>query len=226
MILTLNKDFIDSNLTELFKENCILKGFFGSKEEKQDDFIQRYIDLLNDTDVIVGGSNIPKNSSDNFSRILIEIANAQGKSFILDAKEEQLKQGIKAKPYCTKLNIEEIEKLTGRKIQKQQDIIDELIKLRDMGINFTVTLVGSQEIIAGYEDKFFIVDSSEIEGCEEITISEAFLTGIAFGFKKSYAIEDALKFATVCEIVSKMGSSFEEDKAENLLWKIRVIEIQ
>ncbi len=75
-------------------------------EEEQQKFLHKYIDLIKNASVVVASGSVPRNVPKNFYRKLIELANSQGKKFLLDTSGDLLKEGIEGKPYFIKPNRE------------------------------------------------------------------------------------------------------------------------
>lgn len=191
-------------------------------------FLGKYIDLIKDSNVIVASGSIPRNVPTNFYRNLIEMANAQGKIFLLDTSGEALKEGIKGRPYFIKPNKDEIEAFTGRKISSTQEAIEEIKRFQDQGIELVVISLGAEGSIAGYKGKFYKVSAPNVKTVNPIGSGDSYVAGIAVGIERGYSIEDTLKLASACGTANAMEKEtgfVKKSVVEELMKKVQVTEI-
>ena len=197
-------------------------------EKEQMKFLDKYIDLLKDTTVVAASGSVPKNVPSNFYRKLIEMANAQEKKFLLDTSGNLLKEGIEAKPYFIKPNRDEIEALTGRRINSVEDSIKEIKEFHNKGIRFVVISLGEEGSIAGYEGKFYKVTFEKVNAVNPVGSGDSYVAGIAVGIERGYSIEDTLKLASACGTANAMEKEtgfVNKSVVEELMKKVKVTEI-
>ena len=191
-------------------------------------FLDKYIDLIKDSNVIVASGSIPRNVSTNYYRNLIELANAQGKIFLLDTSGDALKEGIKGRPYFIKPNKDEIEALTGRKISSTQETIEEIKRFQDQGIELVVISLGAEGSIAGYKGKFYKVSAPNVKAVNPVGSGDSYVAGIAVGIERGYSIEDTLKLASACGTANAMEKEtgfVKKSVVEEIMTKVQVTEI-
>lgn len=191
-------------------------------------FLDKYIDLIKDSNVIVASGSIPRNVPTNFYRNLIEMANAQGKIFLLDTSGAAFKEGIKGRPYFIKPNKDEIEAFTGRKISSTQEAIEEIKRFQDQGIELVVISLGSEGSIAGYKGKFYKVSVPNVKAVNPVGSGDSYVAGIAVGIERGYSIEDILKLASACGTANAMEKEtgfVKKSVVEELTKKVQVTEI-
>ena len=197
-------------------------------EKEQMKFLDKYIDLLKDTTVVVASGSVPKNVPSNFYRKLIEMANAQKKKFLLDTSGNLLKDGIEGKPYFIKPNRDEIEALTGRRINSVEDAIKEIKEFHNKGIRFVVISLGEEGSIAGYGGKFYKVTFEKVNAVNPVGSGDSYVAGIAVGIERGYSIEDTLKLASACGTANAMEKEtgfVNKSVVEELMKKVKVTEI-
>ncbi|OOM16426.1 1-phosphofructokinase family hexose kinase [Clostridium saccharobutylicum] len=182
---------------DLVQTEILEPGPEVSEKEKQI-FIDKYKEFIKDSDVIVASGSVPRNVSQDFYRNLIELANAQGKKFLLDTSGELLKEGIKGKPYFIKPNRDEIEALTGRKINSIGDAINEIKEFQKRGIKFVAISLGEQGSIAGCEGKFYKVTVPKVNAVNPVGSGDSYVAGIAVSIKRGYDMIHTLKYASAC----------------------------
>jgi len=95
------------------------------------DKLEKY--LIKD-DIVVFTGSLPPGVPDDIYRTWIEKCNKNSIITILDTSGEALREGIKAKPYMIKPNLDEFSYLSGRQLVKRYEILAEVNKLINAGI--------------------------------------------------------------------------------------------
>lgn len=197
-------------------------------ESEQSDFLHKYIELIENADIVVASGSVPRNVPSNFYRKLTEMANSQGKIFLLDTSGELLREGIKGKPYFIKPNRDEIEALTGRKITTIEDAIEEIKRFQSQGVEFVVISLGVDGSVAGVNGKFYKVNIPKVKAVNPVGSGDSYVAGVAISIQRGYTIEETLKFASACGTANAMEeeSGFVTESVVNeLINKITVEEI-
>lgn len=215
-------------ITDDFVQTEILEPGPIVSQEEQDNFFDKYIQLIDKSDIVVACGSVPRNVPSNFYRKLIELANAKEKMFLLDTSGELLKEGIEGKPFFIKPNKDEIEALTGRKITCIEDALKEIKFFQDKGIKFVVISLGADGSVAGYKNKFYKVTIPKVEAVNPVGSGDSYVGGICVGLQRGYEIMDVLKFASACGTANAMEKEtgfVKESVVEDLFGKITVVEI-
>jgi tagatose 6-phosphate kinase len=197
-------------------------------EYEQQEFLQKYIELINNCDVIVASGSLPKNVPSTFYRNLIELANAQNKKFLLDTSGEALKEGIEGKPYFIKPNKDEIEALTGRKISSVEDAVREIKEFHKKGIKFVIISLGKDGSIAGINNELYRVTFPQVEAVNPVGSGDSYVAGIAIGIQRKYDVKDILKLASACgtaNALEKETGVVSESVVKELFDKVEVKKI-
>lgn len=185
-------------ITDDLTQTEILEPGPEVKISEQDEFIKKYTELIKDSDIIVASGSLPRNIPKDFYGKLIKMANDLGKKFLLDTSGDLLKEGIKAKPFFIKPNKDEIEALTGRKIESVEDAIAEIKEFHKQGIELVVISLGSDGSVAGYNNKFYKVNVPKVNAVNPVGSGDSYVGGIAVALQRGYNIEDMLKYASAC----------------------------
>lgn len=185
-------------ITDDLTQTEILEPGPEVKISEQDEFIKKYTELIKDSDIIVASGSLPRNIPKDFYGKLIKMANDLGKKFLLDTSGDLLKEGIKAKPFFIKPNKDEIEALTGRKIESVEDAIAEIKEFHKQGIELVVISLGSNGSVAGYNNKFYKVNVPKVNAVNPVGSGDSYVGGIAVALQRGYNIEDMLKYASAC----------------------------
>lgn len=234
----INKDFVKISgetrsclaiISDDFEQTEILEPGPEVTEEEKQRFLDKYMDLVYDANIIVASGSVPKNIPSNFYRELIDVANSKGKKFLLDTSGELLREGIKGKPYFIKPNKDEIEALTGRKINTIDDVISEIKRFQEDGIKFVAISLGADGSVVGYNGKLYKVSIPKVKAVNPVGSGDSYVAGVAVGIQRGYEIEHILKFASACGTANAMEkeSGFVTESVVNeLIDKIIVEEIK
>lgn len=215
-------------ITEDLVQTEILEPGPEVSEIEQQKFLDKYMELMDGAAIISASGSVPKNIPKNFYRKLIEIANAKNKKFLLDTSGELLKEGIEGKPYFIKPNKDEIEALTGRKINNTEDAIREIKEFHNKGIAFVSISLGAKGSIAGIDGKIYRVIVPKIEAMNPVGSGDAYVAGIAAALHRGYKVVDTLKLASACgtaNALEKETGFVRESVVKKLFDKIMVEEI-
>ncbi len=213
-------------ITDDLSQTEILEPGPSVSLEDQEKFIELYKEKIKKADVIAASGSAPKNVPKDFYKRLIEIANAEHKKFLLDTSGDLLKEGIKGKPYFIKPNNDEIQALTGRKVETLDDAINEIKEFQKSGIELVAISMGSKGSVAGYKGKFYKVTFPKVEAVNPVGSGDSYVAGTAVGLERGYKIEDILKMASACGTANAMEeeTGFVREEIVNKLIKDVVVE--
>lgn len=173
-------------------------------EKEQVKFKEKFNELSESANIIVISGSVPQNIKVTFYRDLIEIANKKNKRVLLDTSGKLLDEGIKGKPYFIKPNRDEIEVLTGRKIQSTNDAINEIKNFQNEGIEFVVISLGEEGSVVGFNKKIYKVSVPKVNAINPVGSGDSYVAGIAIGLTRNYDIKDVLKLASACGTANAM----------------------
>lgn len=197
-------------------------------EEEKDRLIEKYKELLKSCDMVVTSGSMPRNVPKDFYKTLIEIAHSYDKKFLLDTSGDSLRLGMEAKPFFIKPNKDEIEALTGRKVQSDEDVIREIKELQGKGIELVAVSLGSKGAMAGYKGKIYKVTPPKVKAVNPVGSGDSFVAGIAVAMERGYSIEEVLRYASACgtaNAMEKETGSVQKEVVESLLKDVEVTTI-
>jgi 1-phosphofructokinase/tagatose 6-phosphate kinase len=84
-------------------------------------------------DLVVFAGSLPRGIGDDFYAELIRDLNRRGVSSVLDAEGEPLRLGLEAEPFLVSPNQREAEALVGQEFRDQQDFVQALEDIADLG---------------------------------------------------------------------------------------------
>lgn len=192
-------------------------------EEEQNRFIDKYIELLEEANIIVASGSVPRNIPKDFYKKLINIANSKNKKFLLDTSGDLLREGIEGKPFFIKPNKDEIEFLTGRRIESHKDAIREIKEFNKKGVELVAISLGAEGAVIGYKGVYYKVTVPKITAINPVGSGDSYVAGVAIGLERGYEIEDILMLASACGTANALEEetgSVKIDVVQDLLDKI------
>jgi tagatose 6-phosphate kinase len=167
-------------------------------EDELDKFIIKYRQLLSNCNIIASSGSLPQGLPEDFYNTLINIARKEGKKFILDTSGKYLKEGLKARPYMIKPNLEETEELLGLKINNENDYCRAVFLLKESGIEFPVITLGKDGCITLIDNSVYHFFAPSIKVINTVGSGDSFIAGCATGLERAYDLKDVIKLAMAC----------------------------
>ncbi|MDU4952994.1 MULTISPECIES: PfkB family carbohydrate kinase [Clostridium] len=127
-----------------------------------------------------------------------------------------------------KPNKDEIEALTGRKVQSDKDVISEIKELQVKGIKLVAVSLGSEGAMAGCKGRIYKVTPPKVNAVNPVGSGDSFVAGIAVAIERGYSIEEVLRYASACgtaNAMEKETGSVQRKVVESLLKDIEVTEV-
>lgn len=158
------------------------------------DIIKKFI--KKDSTIVISGS-LPNGLNKDFYRKIIKDLSKDKIKVYFDADGELLKEGIKSSPYCIKPNIHELERLTGKKLNNENEIINEVKKLKkEYSIDIILVSLGEKGAMAFSKDEIFLCEPIKIKPKSAVGAGDSFLAAFAY-YKETLnkTFEESLKAA-------------------------------
>ena len=176
----------------------------------------------------IGGSLPPGTPVDAYAH-LIEWVRKDDVRTILDTSGDALVEGVKARPYMIKPNVREAEKLLGRKLATDSDIVQAGRELVAGGIEIVVISMGSRGSIAVSADGAWKAVSPEVRAETTIGAGDSLVAGLAIGTFEHSSLADSLALGTAAAAATVMTHGTELCRVEDvqaLLPRVKVERLQ
>jgi tagatose 6-phosphate kinase len=144
-------------------------------------------------DAVTFSGSLPPGVPADFYPDLITIANDVGVPTFLDSSQDPLKLGVEAKPFLVKPNEDEAAILTGREIHTVVDCMAAARALACRYGSIVVISLGPEGAVAARGDEALYVQNPRVEAKSAVGSGDCTLAGLAYGFTRGFAFEDALK---------------------------------
>ncbi|HVI39293.1 MAG TPA: 1-phosphofructokinase, partial [Anaerovoracaceae bacterium] len=150
-----------------------------------------FSDMSKDDILILSGS-VPSNVPVGIYREWTERANKSGIRVLLDADGELLREGMKARPYLVKPNIEELESLLNRKLNDMDEIASAGRSLLDMGIETAVISLGADGAVFFHGEHAIYASGLKVDVKSTVGAGDAMVAAFAFAISRDDPFEKAV----------------------------------
>ena len=158
---------------------------------------------MKEGDILILSGSIPSNVSSDTYREWTYRAGKAGIRVLLDADAENFKEGIKAKPYLIKPNLDELSRFFNKSLSGIPEIIDAGRKFLDLGINTVVISLGADGAVFLQEEKTIYTKGIQVDVKSTVGAGDAMVAAFAFAlsggapFEKAAALSVAAATANV-----------------------------
>ncbi len=161
---------------------------------------------LADCDWFVLSGSLPAGVSPDIYGKLIADLKAQGKTVVLDASGESLRQAVPFAPYAIKPNLEELQELVGRPLYGESAIIESIQQLAT-SIHCVVVSMGANGALFAQHNEVIHARPPKINVISTVGAGDAMTSGLIVGKLRGWSLSDCARLATACSIgaLSQIG---------------------
>lgn len=175
-------------------------------KEAVDELLDVVYGYFDDTSILVLDGSVPAGVPVDIYKTIIEMANRRGIKTILDAANDLLLEGIKAKPYMIKPNIDELSAISKREIKTREDIISVSREIISKGVSYVCVSMGKDGAMLIGLDNVYVspamkVDIKGIQGA-----GDSLVAGICMAIDKGIGEEKLLAYG----VAAASGSLLHE----------------
>jgi 6-phosphofructokinase 2 len=192
-----------------------------------DRFIRKMRKLRPSPVFLVAGGSVPPGVPTTIYYDLIKEAKSYQVRTILDSEGQWLKEGIKAKPYLIKPNIQEAEALMERELDTEDAIIEAALDLRKMGIEVVVISRGKDGIIAAAKGIIIKVVPPQVKVRSAVGAGDCTIAGLALKLTYGESLTEACRLAVAMGTAAVLTPGTElcrKPDVEELLPQVQIWE--
>lgn len=167
-------------------------------EEECEVFLKHYRSLLDKFDVVAASGSLPQGVPEDFYYTLVTEAKNRSKTFILDTSGIYFKYGVEAHPYMIKPNLEEMEKVLGRKIASMKEKAEVLISFKEKGVALPCMTLGKDGCLAVFDDGVYQYYAPPLNAVNTVGSGDSFVAGCAAAFDRGMEQKDAIRLGMAC----------------------------
>lgn len=208
--------------TEYLEPGC------GVTAEEEEQFLEKYVKLLEMCSVITISGSVPSGMSKDIYNRMIAMAKEKGRQVILDTSGRLLEDGIKAKPTMIKPNQDEIGMLFQEKIDSQEELIAFAKKLHQEGISYVVISMGKAGALLVCDAGVFRGIAPHVQAANPVGCGDSMVGAFAVALERKYEPEEALRFALAVSAAnagSPMTGNFDPAVPAQLMEKAEIVRI-
>jgi 1-phosphofructokinase family hexose kinase len=178
--------------------------------------------------LVIAGSIPPPISADAYPR-LIDLARQAGAHSVLDADAEALESGLHGHPDIVKTNYHEAERLLGRPLESDDDLLHAADEMRARGAGTAIVTAGGRGAVAVNEAGAWWCWPPITDVVSSVGAGDAFLAGVLSKLDDGSELEEALCWGTATGAASCMTTGTQlcrRHDVEELLPQVRVEQVR
>ncbi|MGZ8922823.1 MAG: 1-phosphofructokinase family hexose kinase [Methylosarcina sp.] len=181
-------------------------------------------------DIVVFSGSLPPGSPKDFYRTLIEHCHRNKATVILDGSGQGLREGLKAKPYLIKPNLQELEEIAGTILPDKPSIVAAARTLISQGTQWVYVSCGEQGVVAVGEETAMSVRVKGGIGRVVSTVGcgDALVAGLAVALLESLDLEETIRFGIACgtaNLYSREPGNLDHARLSEILNHIEMVSL-
>jgi 6-phosphofructokinase 2 len=179
---------------------------------------------LRDSYVVMSGS-LPLGVPSDSYREIIELVQKRGARAVLDADGAALKAGLKARPFATKPNVNELRRLMGRRIRGEQELIKAATDLNRDGIEIVMVSRGRHGLLVVSGSERYKAVPPTVKVRSTIGAGDSTVAGFVYKFASGKPLEECVRYATAAGTAATLAPGTDLCRladVERLAPKVRV----
>ncbi len=149
---------------------------------------------LRDAYVVVSGSLCHGVPADAYRQI-VALVQAQGARAILDADGESLREGLKAKPFAIKPNLNELRRALGRPLRTDTEIVAAAAALNRSGVEIVLVSCGRVGLLVVSGGARFRAVPPPVKVKSTVGAGDSAVAGFVFGHAGGKSLDECACFA-------------------------------
>jgi 6-phosphofructokinase 2 len=150
---------------------------------------------LRDAFVVAGGS-LPRGLPVDAYYQIIKLVQQRGAKAVWDADGECLKLGLKAKPFAIKPNVNELQRLLGRPLRSDTEILSAAMSLNRSGVEVVLVSQGRRGLFAVTRSERYRAVPPPVKVRSTVGAGDSTVAGFVFRYAGGKPLEDCVRFAT------------------------------
>jgi 1-phosphofructokinase len=188
--------------------------------------LQEYRALLDTAAVMVLAGSLPPGAPEDFYCKLIELARERGVPTILDADGPALRRGVEALPFAIKPNLDELQRLTGRKLESEPDILAAAKELVERGIGQVLVSMGGDGSLFVAGDVAIRVQPFPIRPQSTVGAGDSMVAALAYSLVKKLPVETVARLTSAAGTVTATKPGTEVCQLNEVMDKLSLVTIR
>ena len=193
---------------------------------EKDRFLDRFRELVPESDCVVLSGSLTEGLPDDFYAKLIAICQESGVKAFLDTSGEPLKKGIEQKPYCIKPNRRELEYIAGRKLSTEAEVIQAAYAYVKMGVTKVVVSMGDKGLMEIVGKKVIKAVPPRIKAVNTVGSGDCVVAAMVLGLVQGMGEEDTMQLAagiSAANATTLESGMIPRDTMEEIIKNVSII---
>lgn len=178
--------------------------------------------------ILVLGGSLPNGAPANIYRKIIEVVQAKGAKVILDADGDALKEGIEARPYAIKPNLQELEQYLIQTLETDQDLLFAGQQLLNKGISIVLISLGSKGSLIMNHQEAYRVQPFPIIPKSTVGAGDSMVAALVYCILNHKNFEELARWTTTAGTVTAAKSGTQVctlNEVQELISKVKCMKI-
>jgi len=158
--------------------------------------------LAIESKLFVLSGSLPEKAPIDIYRKLTEILKSHDCKVFLDTSGAALAEGIKAKPYAIKPNLDELKQLVGHSLDREIDVLNAVETLISGGITKVVISLGGKGALVADRTQRLLVRPLDVKVSSTVGAGDALVAGLVYGEALGMSLEEQARWATAVAAAS------------------------
>lgn len=189
------RDVIVNNLSRRRQTILNARGPTISEDEWESFLTHLRMLELREAYVVLGGS-LPKGVPIDAYRQIIALVQRRGAKAILDADGVALREGLKAKPFAVKPNLNELRRVTGRELQTDQEVLKAAIAMNRAGVKIVMVSLGQKGVLVVSKSECLRAIPPTVNVKSTVGAGDSTVAGFVFMHAGGKHLEECVRYAT------------------------------
>lgn len=158
-------------------------------------FKKKYLRLLKDCDYAIFSGRNARGLGDSAYGALVRLAKRAKVKTVVDTHGRPLASAIKARPFLVKPNIEEAERLLGRKLNSLPRIKEAVNLFHRRGVTIVVITMGRKGAVASEGKGIYFAAPPVVKNVNDVGCGDSFIAGFVFSMRGGQGLRECLRSA-------------------------------
>lgn len=189
--------------------------------------LSRIGEVAQEGDIWVFAGSLPRGVAADFYRICIATVQARGARAVLDVNGDSLLEGLRARPFLAKPNLQEAGQATGREVRTIDDAWCALQSLIDGGVIIAAISMGADGLITANGGQFVWARPPSVVARNTVGAGDATVAGMIWALAQGWELEECARYGVACgtTAVTRPGVDFGAlDEVKTMAQRILVEE--
>ncbi|HWQ43906.1 MAG TPA: 1-phosphofructokinase [Desulfosporosinus sp.] len=173
---------------------------YGASNLQQLENVIKQLTLESEYFVLSG--SLPEQAPLDIYHKFTEILKSYDCKVFLDTSGGALIEGIKAKPYAIKPNLDELKQLMGHSVKQELDVLKAVDRLISGGIAKVVISLGGKGALVADRTQRLLVRPLEVKIGSTVGAGDALVAGLVYGEVQGMSLEEQACWATAVAVAS------------------------